>query len=164
MQAKKDHIDSSIEKITRGVCQHYHVSVDSIKKRDQQVINVEVRRIIYWLTYKHIDDATYQKIGDYFDKHHSTIIHSCQRNKVMMDLYHKYAATIAVLEQKIKTSHFNYQPYIIAKCKNCNNVYLAEPFNKEVHESLDKFIKASDNNDQVTVCDITEFDIKMCMC
>ena len=155
----------TIENISRLVCQYYDLSKESIKVKNKSKVLVSARRIIYALSYNSIPESTYKSISAYYNRHHSTIIHHCQRHEELMQVDPKYAARVRSIEQQMERVHYKYKPYMIARCQNCKKVYLAVEFNNEMTDnSLASFVIAARNGDEVIVCDITDFDLGMCMC
>lgn len=69
-----------LEAIASIVCHEYGITLFDIKSKSQVAIFNEPRQIAMYLMWKNQNTAL-KKIGDYFFRHHSTVIHS--RDTVM---------------------------------------------------------------------------------
>jgi len=96
---RSDKLKSNI--IINHVSNYYNISIDSLKSKSRKTINVEARKVIYYLLRKHTL-ISLKEIGDYFGgRDHTTVIHSCESAKDLMKVYSEFETKVSELETKI---------------------------------------------------------------
>ena len=79
--------------IIKRICNHFEVTIDDIKKKNRSRKFTEARSIIaYFLRIRY--KWTLQKIADFLDRDHATIIHYNKRVSGFMDVDQKYSELI----------------------------------------------------------------------
>ena len=68
----------TMDQITRSVCAAHGVEMTQLKSRRRDARITQVRHMAYWLC-RQVKNNSYPKIGRYFDRDHSTIMHGVEK-------------------------------------------------------------------------------------
>jgi chromosomal replication initiator protein len=94
----------SIEFIQKSVCEYYNVPMDKLKEKTRKRAIVQARQLSMYLA-KEFTKNSLKSIGRHFGgRDHSTVIHSCQAVKDMMDTDKVFKESVLDLERKIQLS------------------------------------------------------------
>ncbi len=94
----------SIDYIQKAVCEYFSVQPDKLKEKTRKRSVVQARQLSMYLA-KNFTKNSLKVIGRHFGgRDHSTVIHSCQAVKDMMDTDKEFRESVAELEKKIQMS------------------------------------------------------------
>ncbi len=94
----------SIDYIQKAVCEYFSVSPDKLKEKTRKRSVVQARQLSMYLA-KNFTKNSLKVIGRHFGgRDHSTVIHSCQAVKDMMDTDKEFRESVSELEKKIQLS------------------------------------------------------------
>ena len=94
----------SIDYIQKAVCEFFTVPVDLLKAKTRKREVVQARQLSMYLA-KHHTKSSLKSIGQHFGgRDHSTVIHSCQAVKDLMDTDLQFKKSVDEIEKKIKLS------------------------------------------------------------
>ncbi len=94
----------SIDYIQKAVCEYFEVLPDKLKEKTRKRAVVQARQLSMYLA-KNFTKNSLKVIGRHFGgRDHSTVIHSCQAVKDMMDTDKDFKESVAELEKKIQLS------------------------------------------------------------
>ncbi len=103
----RNHIKTSskeitIENIQRMVCEYYNVSYDKLQQKTRKREIVQARQITMYLA-KAFTKNSLKTIGEHFGgRDHTTVIHSCQTVKDLMDTDSVFKENVVELTQKVQ--------------------------------------------------------------
>lgn len=94
----------SIEFIQKTVCEYFEVPIDKLKEKTRKRNIVQARQLSMYLA-KNYTKNSLKVIGKHFGgRDHSTVIHSCQMVKNLMDTNDDFKESVKELEKKIQLS------------------------------------------------------------
>ena len=94
----------SIDYIQKAVCEYFNVLPDKLKEKTRKRAVVQARQLSMYLA-KNFTKNSLKVIGRHFGgRDHSTVIHSCQAVKDLMDTDKDFKESVAELEKKIQLS------------------------------------------------------------
>lgn len=94
----------SIDYIQKAVCEYFNVSPDKLKEKTRKRAVVQARQLSMYLA-KNFTKNSLKVIGRHFGgRDHSTVIHSCQAVKDLMDTDKDFKESVAEIEKKIQLS------------------------------------------------------------
>ena len=94
----------SIDYIQKAVCEFFTVPLDLLKAKTRKREVVQARQLSMYLA-KHHTKNSLKSIGQHFGgRDHSTVIHSCQAVKDLMDTDMQFKKSVDEIEKKIKLS------------------------------------------------------------
>ena len=94
----------SIDYIQKAVCEYFNVMPDKLKEKTRKRAVVQARQLSMYLA-KNFTKNSLKVIGRHFGgRDHSTVIHSCQAVKDLMDTDKDFKESVAELEKKIQLS------------------------------------------------------------
>jgi chromosomal replication initiation ATPase DnaA len=88
---------NKLEMITRGVCEHFEISVWDIKSKSRETRFAIPRMISMYLGYKKLV-GTKKDIGKFFNRDHSTVINALRRIEGDMFIYPDFKKEIESIE------------------------------------------------------------------
>jgi chromosomal replication initiator protein len=92
----------TIETIQRMVCDYFDVSYDKLLQKTRKREVVQARQITMYLA-KAFTKNSLKTIGEHFGgRDHTTVIHSCQTVKDLMDTDHLFRENVLELQQKVQ--------------------------------------------------------------
>ena len=98
----KIYSDKSPEHIIDVVCQHLSITVNDIKKERRFRHIVEARQIAMFLIRSHTNRSLKAIAFLFGGKDHTTVIHSCQTVKDLMDTDSLFRENVTELQQKVQ--------------------------------------------------------------
>ncbi len=94
----------SIEFIQKTVCEYFEVPIDKLKEKTRKRNIVQARQLSMYLA-KNYTKNSLKVIGKHFGgRDHSTVIHSCQMVKNLIDTDEGFKESVKELEKKIQLS------------------------------------------------------------
>ncbi len=94
----------SIEFIQKAVCEFFSVAPEKLKEKTRKRAIVQARQLSMYLA-KNYTKNSLKVIGRHFGgRDHSTVIHSCQAVKDMMDTDKEFKESVQEIEKKIQLS------------------------------------------------------------
>ncbi len=94
----------SIDYIQKAVCEYFNVPTDKLKEKTRKRAVVQARQLSMYLA-KNFTKNSLKVIGRHFGgRDHSTVIHSCQAVKDLMDTDKDFKESVAEIEKKIQLS------------------------------------------------------------
>lgn len=94
----------SIDYIQKSVCEYYSVQVEKLREKTRKRAIVQARQLSMYLA-KSFTKNSLKVIGKHFGgRDHSTVIHSCQAVKDLMDTDKEFLEQVKELEKKIQMS------------------------------------------------------------
>jgi chromosomal replication initiation ATPase DnaA len=91
---------NKLEMITRGVCEHFEISVWDIKSKSRETRFAIPRMISMYLGYKKLV-GTKKDIGKFFNRDHSTVINALRRIEGDMFIYPDFKKEIERIEMHL---------------------------------------------------------------
>ncbi|MBA3647297.1 MAG: chromosomal replication initiator protein DnaA [Chitinophagales bacterium] len=94
----------SIEFIQKSVCEYFNVQQDKLKEKTRKRAIVQARQLSMYLS-KSFTKNSLKVIGRHFGgRDHSTVIHSCQAVRDLMDTDKEFRESVADIEKRIQLS------------------------------------------------------------
>ena len=94
----------SIDFIQKAVCEYFSVPMDKLKEKTRKRAVVQARQLSMYLA-KSFTKNSLKVIGRHFGgRDHSTVIHSCQAVRDLMDTDKEFKEAVADIEKKIQLS------------------------------------------------------------
>jgi len=94
----------SIEYIQKSVCEYYSVPIEKLKEKTRKRAIVQARQLSMYLA-KNFTKNSLKVIGRHFGgRDHSTVIHSCQAVRDLMDTDKEFKDQVIDIEKKIQLS------------------------------------------------------------
>jgi len=94
----------SIEFIQKAVCEYFSVPQEKLKEKTRKRQIVQARQLSMYLA-KSFTKNSLKVIGRHFGgRDHSTVIHSCQAVRDLMDTDKEFKESVADIEKKIQLS------------------------------------------------------------
>lgn len=92
----------TIEVIQKMVCDYFDISYDKLLQKTRKREIVQARQITMFLA-KAFTKNSLKTIGEHFGgRDHTTVIHSCQTVKDLMDTDHSFRENVVELQQKVQ--------------------------------------------------------------
>ena len=94
----------SIEYIQKSVCEYFNIPAEKLKEKTRKRHVVQARQLSMYLA-KMFTKNSLKSIGKHFGgRDHSTVIHSCQAVKDMIDTDKEFKDSVAEIQKKIQLS------------------------------------------------------------
>ena len=94
----------SIEYIQKSVCEYFSVPIEKLKEKTRKRAIVQARQLSMYLA-KNFTKNSLKVIGRHFGgRDHSTVIHSCQAVRDLMDTDKEFKDAVVDIEKKIQLS------------------------------------------------------------
>jgi chromosomal replication initiator protein len=94
----------SIDFIQKSVCDYFSVPMEKLKEKTRKRAIVQARQLSMYLA-KNFTKSSLKVIGRYFGgRDHSTVIHSCQAVRDLMDTDKEFREAVVDIEKKIQMS------------------------------------------------------------
>lgn len=116
-----------MEEITKIVCQYYGIYYKHVFRESRIRIYVKARQLSMYLIRKSNENISLHNIGDFFDKDHSTVVHSCKTVENDMDTNEKYRKDVEFMLDQIGEEKIT----VAVQSRFCQKVPFKEFFKTE---------------------------------
>ena len=86
--------------IEKNVCEHYNVSLQTLKSTSRLRVHTEPRFIIMYMTYASTT-LSFQMIAAKYNRHHSTVIYACETVENFLKYDKEFKYNFRLIESKI---------------------------------------------------------------
>jgi chromosomal replication initiator protein len=93
--------ETLLHKIAQIVCTHCNVSIEELKSADTKRKISEARFLVIYLSRLHLHNATFKKLGIYFNRDHSTIIYAAKTVKNFIEVDRAFKSKFEFLEREV---------------------------------------------------------------
>jgi chromosomal replication initiator protein len=86
--------------IEKHVCDHYNVSLETIRSKSRLRVHTEPRFIIMYMIYSSTTKS-FQEIAKQYNRHHSTVIYACETIDNLLKYDKEFKHNYRLIESKI---------------------------------------------------------------
>jgi len=104
------HNEDEVMRFIYSACSKMHLTVSKILSSSQKSDEIVPRHLIIYIIKEH-SLFTYKDIGKIFNRHHSTVMHSCEVISGIFEYHRKYPATTT---KEYEYYHYWYE-YLLQK-------------------------------------------------
>lgn len=107
-----------MEEITKIVCQYYGIYYKHAFRESRRRVFVKARQLSMYLCRKTNENLSLHTVGDFFNKDHSTVVHSCKTVENDMATNEKYRKDVEFMIDQITTQNIRVETVD----KNCKQI------------------------------------------